>query len=540
MHSSFFAVALAAVTGATLLAATPAASAVGVPSKYVNQQIAWKPCFNPVPADYPPGSERLLCGSFTAPMDWNHPSVHPDITIAVSKLAATGTAKGTVVVNPGGPGAPGRTLPLTFLDRTKLIGSEDIVGFDPRGTGASTNTTCGHIPAIDADDHDRSPANLNVVLDSAQLYADLCHRAGGEFQPFVNTEQTVNDVDLLRALLGRDKINWIGYSGGTWMGAYYATYFPNRVDKVVLDSNTDFAAPWQKSFELQPMAFQRRFDQDFAQWVAKYESTFHLGATAAAVEQAYNRARAAVAAKVITVGNGDYDTSTLDFVETSAMYNSRTFPMAAGLIAGINLVAAGQPVPADLPVPVWTDGPAPSDTGETAPDAENASFWSIQCNDTPYRGTRQALIAFSGVQATKYPLVGYDSIYQPCLTWQRPADLNLRKPTGRGVPPVLMLQNQNDPATPYEGAVDAHNSFANSRLLSVPGQGNHGVYATNGNTCVDNTVESYIVDGVVPAHDLTCPAVPLPGPTSTPSKADMAQLMARVQAAKELRGPLPL
>ncbi|MFE9745454.1 alpha/beta fold hydrolase [Saccharothrix saharensis] len=137
-----------------------------------------------------------------------------------------GRAKGVVLTNPGGPGAPGRALPLTYTGRAKLVDHMEIIGIDPRGTGASTNVTCGGHEWIGlADPRDRGRTNTDLLYDSAELQATACQARSGAFGEVVNTEQTVRDLDLLRRLLGREKVNWIGYSGGTWMGAYYATYF---------------------------------------------------------------------------------------------------------------------------------------------------------------------------------------------------------------------------------------------------------------------------------------------------------------------------
>ncbi|MFC0439676.1 alpha/beta hydrolase [Kutzneria buriramensis] len=492
-----------ALTAVALVAPLPAASAAAVPARYVNQQIDWKPCFDPdnLPPGLPAGGERLLCGSFVAPMDWHHLDAHPDITIAVSKLPATGTARGSVLLNPGGPGGAGRTLPLSFLSRTKLTAAEDLIGFDVRGTGDSTNLTCdgGHDIGPALDYRDRSPDNLSLILDTVQLAAQHCQQFSGVFGTLVNTEQTVRDLDLLRALLGRDKISWIGYSAGTWLGAYYATYFPNRADKFVLDSNTEFTTSWQQSIKWQPLGLQRRFEQDFLPWVAKYDSVYHLGTTAAAVETTYERLRAALAASPLNINGSIFYGVSLDRTVAWAMPSSSRFaPLAQDFAFLVGAVSGAMSPHTSMPA-------------QLSADADPATNAAITCNDTPWFGGRQWLVRASGELGRKYPVAGYGEIEQLCALWNRPA-LTMPTPNGRGVPPILMVQDTHDPATPYEGALRAHRAFAGSRLLTVQGQGDHAVYAQTGNTCVDDIVESYLVDGKVPAGDLTCPGVPLPGP----------------------------
>src|SRR5688572_13483702 len=142
---------VALIAGTVPAFATPASSAVPVPERYLNQSIAWKSCFPQGPAPgLPPGSQRLECGSFVAPRNWNRPEDKVDVVIAVSRLRPAGGAepRGSVLTNPGGPGAPGRLLPLAFLaaNRAKLLDSMEVVGIDVRGTGDSSNVSFGNFP----------------------------------------------------------------------------------------------------------------------------------------------------------------------------------------------------------------------------------------------------------------------------------------------------------------------------------------------------------------------------------------------------------
>ena len=252
------AAALAVVTASSLLIAPQALAAP-------TQQIQWQQCFAPGTPGLPPGGERLECGSFTAPMDWNNPRDGKTITIAVSRLTPkNGTAKSTVFTNPGGPGGPGRTIPLLYLERPKLSENAEIIGIDVRGTGASSNVTCGSFNTDgQVDPRDRGKANLDLLYGAMELQAKFCQAKSGEFGRYVSTDQTVKDLDLLRQVLGKKKVSWLGYSGGSWMGAYYATYFPKTLDRIVLDSNVDFTLPWQPIFDDWGMAFERRFRVDF-------------------------------------------------------------------------------------------------------------------------------------------------------------------------------------------------------------------------------------------------------------------------------------
>lgn len=507
--------------------ATPGAGSIAVPARYAEQRISWQPCFTTVPHGLPAGSDRLQCGTLSAPMDWNRPDSSPSITIAVSRLRPEhGEPKGSVLTNPGGPGGPGRTLPLVFLekDRRALLDNEEIIGIDVRGTGASTNLDCAGGTDIGGrlDPSDRDRDNLSLLLDSAALTAEFCQDHSGAFGRLVNTEQTVKDLDLLRVLLGREKINWIGYSGGTWLGAYYATYFPQRVGKFVLDSNAVFTAPWQYSFGFQPMGFERRFRADFLPWAAGYDSVYQLGGTADAVLATYERLRAAIKDRPVKYPKaGAVDENALDSTITQALYSREKFPGLAHVLSVVKGLVddPGQPFDrADAASLGALAGPSdalPKLRPTRSLDASSAVFNAIKCNDTRWTTSKASLVAESGKLGEQYPLVGYGLIGEPCAFWHRPP-LRMPRPTGDGVPPVLMVQDTHDPATPYEGAVEAHRDFANSRLLTVRDQGDHGVYAF-GNDCVDAEVEHFLLDGTVPPEETSCPGVPLPNPLARES-----------------------
>ncbi|WP_158843358.1 alpha/beta hydrolase [Saccharothrix deserti] len=489
-----------AVSAALVVSALPT-YAQAEPEPRLNQAIAdqtitWSAC-----AEF----EGLECGTFQAPFDWRKPDDGRTVTIAVSRLRPkNGQAKGSVLTNPGGPGGPGRILPLLYTGRAKLVDNMEIIGIDPRGTGASTNVTCGGFDWLGlADPRDRSRANTELIYDAAELQATACQTLSGEFGRVVNTEQTVRDLDLLRQLLGREKINWIGYSGGSWMGAYYATYFPNRVDKFVLDSNTDFTSTFQDIFDNFGYGFERRFRTDFLPWVARYDSLYHLGTTAEQVRQAYETTRAKLAADPLTLPDGTLVNGVLlDSVLFRAQYSKLLFADAAATLASLDQATkTGVTALAQLPAAL-----------AQYPDAQNGTLFAITCNDTKFKHNRATLAAEAERLGRQYPLIGYYQVLAPCAFWDRP-QLELKKPTGKGVPPVLMVQSVRDPATPLEGAQRAHRNFEGSRLLTVTDEGDHGVYGF-GNACVDDIVEAFIVDGKVPPKDLTCPGMPLPDPTA--------------------------
>ncbi|WP_433663242.1 alpha/beta hydrolase [Nocardia sp. CA-128927] len=499
-------------------------------SHYLDQKIDWKPCFDPrdLPKGVPVGSGRLEYGSYVVPRDWLRPDTRDELTIAVSRLRpATGEPKGTLLTNPGGPGVPGRSMPLLFLRaaRTTLLDNMEVIGVDVRGTGGSTNVSCGEYPDLALDPRDQSRGNLDLLRGSNDLHARFCQAKSGEFGQYITTEQTVRDFDLLRHLLGRQKVNWLGYSGGTWLGAYYATYFPNRVGRFVFDSVMDVTGSWEDDQLGAPAGFERRFRGDFTPWVARYDQQYRLGATSEAVRQSYEHVRAKLTEQPVRLPQGEpIDAMALDSTLIQAMYDKHYFPHAAEYLSALRAVVDRPAVdPGDPEI-----GTALAQLAELTPalrailgrliggvapfgvnlDSWMATQWSIKCNDTPAHGWDDNLAALQGLSSA-YPLRGSHVLW-PCSSWQRP-QTRLETPTGQGIPPVLLVQSVNDPSTPRAGAERTHRTFANSRLLTVTEEGDHGIYA-NGNDCVDKIVESFLVDGVTPEQDLTCQGMPLPEP----------------------------
>jgi pimeloyl-ACP methyl ester carboxylesterase len=522
-----------------------AATLAAVPPRYRNQVLNWRHC---TPDADDPATKRLECALMTVPRDWYNPNAFVDLRIAVSRLRPEqGAAQGSIIGNPGGPGGPGLGMPLLFNERPALAANFELVGFDPRGTGSSTNVTCDGGPnpgVVDARDRDR--AVLDLVAHASKVYGEYCHVLSGKLMDFITTEQTVQDIDLLRALLGRDKINFVGYSGGSWMGAYYATYFPGHTGRFVLDSNTQFTAPWIKTFEWQPLGFERRFREDFAIWAARYDAQLHLGTTAGAVRGFYEKLRADFKRKPVELDLGFlkllFDQNVIDAEIVQNVYSKHEFPTLAedfGILRKLwddsqaGGTAAAQTRLTKLPASrqaslVAAVRRAQRPVAPLSPDAFQATFTGIVCNDTlsprgqAYGDRRSAELG------AKYPIVGWSLNQNACLYWDRPS-VHMPTPTGAGLPPVLMVQSKHDPATPYEGALAAHKAFAGSRLLTVNNEGDHGQYI-NGNECVDTLVEKFLTTGEAPAADTACEGTGIPAPPGPTVRAVRPGPLKRVAA----------
>ena len=230
-------------------------------------------------------SPRLQCAPLQVPLNYRDPRGRR-ITLALSRVPATapaGQRLGALLVNPGGPGASGLSLPAFVAAglRPSLAARYDIVGFDTRGTGAS-------VPALHCDPgfFDRvqpgwtpaSRAAERVLVRQARSYAADCERRFGWLLPDMTTADSARDLDSIRAALGQPEISYLGYSWGTYLGQVYATLFPRRVRRMVLDSTVDPEGAWYADNLAQDAPFQERI-QAFFTWTAAHSATYQLGVT---------------------------------------------------------------------------------------------------------------------------------------------------------------------------------------------------------------------------------------------------------------------
>lgn len=488
-----------AVVAAGVSVLTPAASADS-PGSSVNpygtlgaQPVNWQVCdwySDPAPGgtdwrQYP----VTYCADVTVPMDWYDPS-RGTISVRVTKVPATGgpARRGILMVDPGGPGSDGSSLATTTAkSQPALLSAYDIIGFAPRGVAPSTALDCGvdwsrYTPV--ADERDRSPANTARQLADARLVGQSCGRA--PLAPYVTTDQTIRDMDLIRALLGERKLNYLGFSYGTWLGAWYAATFRPRADRFVLDSNMDWRRTIKDDYvDAWAMGFDRRFTVQFLPWLARHDDLYGFGTSTEQVRATLDTLRAAVAAQ----GLG----SSLDVMNAHAMYNANGWPQWAGALKTLR----EDPNKASKILPIVR-----VPTGK----ANSGAYWAVTCGDTPWPHDPAYWVAEGDRLGAAFPLAGAESAEEPCAFYPN-ASQHRVYPSAENLPHMVMVQDQYDPATPAEGAIDAALE-SHQAMVFVRDGGNHIAYDT-GNVCVDAHVNDYLLHGGAPKSAL-CEAMPLP------------------------------
>jgi len=235
----------------------PRATPSGAPSANASalppSRLDWKPC-----------GGSMECATLNVPLDAINPVGSPTIKIALVRLPASGPGRriGSLLVNPGGPGASGASFVrdnATALFSVDLRARFDIVGFDPRGVGESTPIECVDDATLDRlNANDPTPddaAERQALIDGAREFAAACQRRSGELLPFMSTEQAARDMERIRITLGEEQISYLGFSYGTFLGATYANLFPTRVRAFVLDGAVDPIQGFQQSLETQGKGF---------------------------------------------------------------------------------------------------------------------------------------------------------------------------------------------------------------------------------------------------------------------------------------------
>lgn len=556
------------VTAPTIVVLNPAAepaaatSAVAedppaptIPKRYLNQPVKWSKCdFDGHVKQIYPKAPTTRCATVKAPMDWNAPNAHRDISLAIAYSGATGDSQGLMMTNPGGPGGAGLNLSAALAaDKPKLFKQYDLLGFDPRGFGESEPlrclTTADEVEALPTtpDYRERTELTHETEVAEAQLLADAC--AAKPFGEFVSSQQTVYDMDFLRALMDARQTNFIGYSYGTWLGSWYADTYPDKVGRFVLDSNMDWTHSQWDNTNFDPFSFQRRRDTQLFPWIARHNDQIEgLGETPEDVLASYEGIRADVVER-LKAGDGTVRGDGLDGSVASAIYGNTRFVQATLdiLIHDEYVAAPAETITAQHVRRAWdrlalalqqydslAAAKARYGVGSAAPDSADvlaearakaagrsddqvvdlgAVGTTVRCNDTEWNHDPNFYLDESDAMASKYPFYGYLNGVSMCAFWpyapeDRTVDL-------AGSPRILMITGEVDPATAYEGALRSHEATrAATRLVSIDDEGQHGQYVGSYSTCAEEIGDRFVFGGEAPGQDTVCGTSPLPEDSS--------------------------
>lgn len=522
--------------GLALSLAPVQASAAPAPSKnepstrqlagaLADQQLTWHACdFSGHPKstqDRLNAVPGVACATVTVPRDWHNPADGNTITLEVSKTAtSTGNPdrQGIALVNPGGPGGEGVVWgPAMALSSPTLAAAYDFVGFDPRGVGKSTTPlVCEYV-----DDFDFTPA------EAAKSYADGC--LNNPLTPYITTEQTVYDMDFIRELLGEKKTSVVGYSYGTWLGAWYGGTFSSKTHRLLLDSATQLQAnSLQETWDLQPHSRDRQFQQHLMAYMARNPELFYMGEDPDAIRAAWEKAGgtrdrfgAALAAffiipamydnsEYVSAGMGVRVFAYTTFVEGQSDEEKLQI-VVDKLLAEPQLTAANKAFVRSAQAKAAEHLRQDATGGVVRKD--DGAFEAIRCQDGAWNSSVGYWTGWLDRLQAKAPFIAPFMSIPTCAFW--PAQAQMPQAHAKTTPPTLIVQSELDAATPYEGAAKAAQTRPNTWMISVDNEGSHGIYPYL-TSCVDDQVEAFMLTGATPAKKFgVCQAKPLPEETET-------------------------
>ncbi|SDR74123.1 alpha/beta hydrolase fold [Friedmanniella luteola] len=450
--------------------------------RYRAQTLTWRLC-----------GRGLQCATVLAPLDHADPDGQA-LTLALARRPATSEPRrGTLFINPGGPGGSGRNY-VGYFDADGLE-SYDIVGWDPRGVGASTPVRCfgaGDLDrylAVDVSPDD--PAEERQLLAENYAFGQACLQHSGPLLEHISTEATVRDLELLRQLVGDPQLHYFGASYGTQIGALYAQLYPTTVGRMVLDGAVDLGDEEVSQLE----GFERALEH-FARWAGSPAAGQPLGSSQAAVLGRVRRLLAGLDQSPMTTSGG------------------RVLTQQQGVQAVVNPLYGRERWPELLRALAAADGGdgrallALADRGnDRNPDGTygqiNDAFPAVRCLDSRETSVARAERE-AALQAEQAPVLGpFSGPDLICPLWPVAPAPAAPRITGAGAAPVVVLGTTGDPATPYENAVGMADQLESGVLVTLEGEG-HTAYDQS--ACVRGLVLPYLVGGPPPADGSRCAA----------------------------------
>lgn len=466
-------------------------------SAFYTQRLTWSPC-----SDNP----QHQCTTMQVPVDYAQPG-GDRFTLALRKAPATDPAKrvGSLVINPGGPGGSGVEYAqyASFVFSPAVRAAYDIVGFDPRGIGASSPVRCLTKSDMDllfsADPTPDSPAERSQLLADVDGVTQRCAARGGVRARHMSTAEVARDMDVMRVLLGDPKLNFFGGSYGTFLGAMYADAFPKKVGRMVLDSAMSPNQTDQQEMTYDIQGFESSIDAFIAWCVARPDCA--LGRDKGAARQKIVDLLDAVEKKGLTTtrpGLARIGEGWVGFSIFMCLYSDTSWPT---LNQGLAQAFTGK---GDILLAKGMSVVERSASGAYAPGTYLQAMLPVRCADWPRSKTDASVLAAQQKAKAAHPLWARmtGELYDNCRDWPTPGRTEKGTTLAVGADPILVIGNQRDPATPIGGTKQLAKDLDSGILLTSDHDG-HGTYYA-GNPCVDSAVDGYLLRGTVPADGTTC------------------------------------
>jgi pimeloyl-ACP methyl ester carboxylesterase len=520
----------------TVAATAPATTAPATTAPATTEPATTEPATTAIPEDFDPYAQTLdwtecdsgECAEAIVPIDYADPSAGTT-TIALARQQATGEKIGTLFINPGGPGGSG----VDFLGAFALLVSPevsdayDIVGFDPRGVGASDPLGCldtedlDTLLATDVDPDDPTSVEAYAALVEGQ--AEACLATNPQLAQHVTTVETAMDLDVLRALVGDDQLHYYGASYGTFLGATYAALFPEHAGRLVLDGAMDPSLSAAQTALRQAGGFQLAFDDYAADCVA---NECEVGGSVDKIEQ-----------------------QVIDLFATTQDSPLPTDDPDRPLTQALAFYGIAEPLYSQELWPVLTDALVAASDGDGTTLLALADEYNQRTPDGYATNLQQANSAINGLDCkiapepestpteddflAASPLFGaivFGYVEVGCDAWPIVPTVDAPDYTAEGAAPILVVGTTGDPATPIQSAEKLADQLDSGVLLIRDGEG-HTAYFS-GDTCISDIIDAFLVDGTVPEDGTECP-IGTEATTTTPASTNTTAAPSETTAPTE-------
>ena len=473
---------------------TPSQDSNATTEDYYSQTLAWSEC----------GAAE--CATLTVPKDYEDPSLG-EIELEVLRQPAGGDSQGSLVVNPGGPGGSGVDYARAASAVLPPAVTEvyDVVGFDPRGVKASQPVECMTDAETDAwlaeDSNPKSPEEAERLAELSAEFGQRCAERASDIYPYVDTASVVQDLDVLRAALGEEQLDYVGKSYGTLIGALYADDYPDKVGRMVLDG----VLPPDLTSEEIGLGQAKGFEDTLERFVADCQKKQECPLPRDSVEAGVQR----IQQFLDELGEEPLDAKpgrplTQSLALGSILYHLY-FPSYGDwekLSRGLKEAFDGD---GSRLLGMYDERLERSPDGTYADNSQDA-FYAVTCLDRGTDVTAETLADRSEAWADEAPTFGPYLAWSDlvCSTWPTPANGEPRKVSATGANPILIVSTTHDPATPYVWAEALAADLDNAKLVTWDQDGHTGY--SSGSTCVDEVVDAYLVDGTMPQKNVSCPS----------------------------------
>ncbi|MCH8560283.1 alpha/beta hydrolase [Nesterenkonia sp. DZ6] len=455
-------------------------------TEYYEQDIDWTSC-----------EETMMCADVTVPMDWADPGAQTDLEIRIISSQSGGDQAEYLLTNPGGPGSSGYdavadSLAIAFSE--ELVEHYNIIGFDPRGVHRSAPVNCLDDAEMDeyreqvSDEQLDAESSYAEARESAAELAARCESESGALLGHVDTLSAVRDMDVIRAVLGQDELNYLGFSYGTKLGMTYAEHYGERVGRFVLDGMLDVSIDAHELNKGQALGFEVALE-NYAQWCTE-QATCPAGDTVDEVVDGVQELFAGVAENPAQGADGrTINVSTLVSGFITPMYSRASWPL---LSEALTMALVQQDFTSFQYFADLQSGRSPDGSYGWI---NSFVFTAVMCLDYPMpQDPDQIEAEFEEVSEeapTFGPYLGHRAVV--CEEWPVQNVTEPWDPELSEVDELLMIGTTGDPATPVEWAENMHEQVPQSALIIREGEG-HLAYRS-GNSCVDQAVDGYLLGG---------------------------------------------